>query len=183
MIKIYVNPFARTVKSVIHYLDDFEWCVILQNHGNWTWKGFYNVEKKWNVITWSTIYWFWEWIFRKREFIEPSLIESKWNGFLQNRTEVKCDFTWNHQNYGNWWWTGFHNAQCGNYGNLLLRIFGKSFVKVTVLLNKLLLKELIWRNIFWWERIYRFSTMFVYTKNISWNQFLLWFTLTKSDFT
>ena len=29
-------------------------------------------------------------------------------------------------------------AQCGNYGNLLSRFFGKSFVKVTVLLKKLL---------------------------------------------
>ena len=29
-------------------------------------------------------------------------------------------------------------AQCGNYGNSLLRIFDKNFVKVTVLLNKLL---------------------------------------------
>ena len=29
-------------------------------------------------------------------------------------------------------------TQCGNYGNSLSRIFGKNFVKVTVLLNKLL---------------------------------------------
>ena len=29
-------------------------------------------------------------------------------------------------------------AQCGNYGNSLSRIFGENFVKVTVLLNKLL---------------------------------------------
>ena len=29
-------------------------------------------------------------------------------------------------------------AQCGNYGNLLSRNFGKNFVKVTVLLNELL---------------------------------------------
>ena len=31
-------------------------------------------------------------------------------------------------------------AQCGNYGNSLPHIFGKNFVKVTVLLNKLLNK-------------------------------------------
>ena len=31
-------------------------------------------------------------------------------------------------------------AQCGNTGNLLSRIFGKNFVKVTVLLKKLLNK-------------------------------------------
>ena len=30
------------------------------------------------------------------------------------------------------------HTQCGNYGNSLSRIFGKNFVKVTVLLNKLL---------------------------------------------
>ena len=29
------------------------------------------------------------------------------------------------------------NVQCGNYGNSLSRIFGKTFVKVTVLPNKL----------------------------------------------
>ena len=39
--------------------------------------------------------------------------------------------------------------QCGNYGNSFSRKFGKNFVKITVLLNKLLSKELIWRNIFY----------------------------------
>ena len=29
-------------------------------------------------------------------------------------------------------------AQCGNYGNLLSLFFGKNFVKVTILLTKLL---------------------------------------------
>ena len=38
------------------------------------------------------------------------------------------------------------NAQCGNYGNSLSRIFGKNFVKVTVLLNKLLNK--------WFDKIF-----------------------------
>ena len=35
-----------------------------------------------------------------------------------------------------------YNAQCGNDGNSLTRIFGKNFVKVTVLLNKLLKSDL-----------------------------------------
>ena len=38
---------------------------------------------------------------------------------------------------------GFCRAQCGNYGNLLSHIFGKTFVKVKVLLKKLLSKYLI----------------------------------------
>ena len=55
-------------------------------------------------------------------------------------------------------------AQCGNYGNSLSRIFGKNFVKVTVLrvlLNKLLNS---WFDgiFFWWERISRFSTLWVW---------------------
>ena len=35
----------------------------------------------------------------------------------------------------------FSNTQCGNYGNSLSRIFGKNFVKVSVLLKKLLVRE------------------------------------------
>ena len=49
-------------------------------------------------------------------------------------------------------------AQCGNYGNSLSHIFGKNFVKVTVLLNKLLNK---WFDeiFFQWELISVISTM------------------------
>jgi len=50
----------------------------------------------------------------------------------------------------------FLNIQCGNYKNSLSRIFGKNFVKVTVLLKKLLNKwfdEIFFR----WERISHFS--------------------------
>ena len=45
----------------------------------------------------------------------------------------------------------------GNYGNSLSRIFGKNFVKVTVLLSKLL-KSWFDEIFFWWEKISRFST-------------------------
>ena len=31
-----------------------------------------------------------------------------------------------------------HAAQCGNFGNLVSRFFGKNFVKVTISLKKLL---------------------------------------------
>ena len=48
--------------------------------------------------------------------------------------------------------------QCGNYGNSLSRIFGKNFVKVTILLNKLL-KSWFDEIFFRWERISRFSTL------------------------
>ena len=41
-------------------------------------------------------------------------------------------------------------AQCGNYGNLLSRIFGKIFVKVTGLLKKLL-NSWFDEIFFWWE--------------------------------
>ena len=51
-------------------------------------------------------------------------------------------------------------AQCGNYGNSLSRIFGKNFVKVTVLLNKLV-KSWFDEIFFWWERIFRFSTLWL----------------------
>ena len=49
-------------------------------------------------------------------------------------------------------------AQCGNYGNSLSRIFVKNFVKVTVLLSKLL-KSWFDEIFLWWERISRFSTL------------------------
>ena len=49
-------------------------------------------------------------------------------------------------------------AQCGNYGNSLSRIFGKNFVKVTVLRNKFL-KSWFDEIFFWWERISCFSTL------------------------
>ena len=75
--------------------------------------------------------------------------------------------------------------QCGNYGNSLSsRIFDKNFVKVTVLQNKLCTKELIWRNMFWWERIssfftlctlhntaWKFNKFSIYHSDFSWNQF------------
>ena len=50
------------------------------------------------------------------------------------------------------------NTECGNYGNSLSRIFGKNFVKATVLLN-MLLKSWFDEIFFWWERISRFSTL------------------------
>ena len=49
-------------------------------------------------------------------------------------------------------------AQCGKCGNSLSRFFGKNFVKVTVLLKKLL-KSWFHENFFQWERISRFSTL------------------------
>ena len=49
-------------------------------------------------------------------------------------------------------------AQCGNYGNFLSCIFGKNFVKVTILLNKLL-KNWFDEIYFWWEKISYFSTL------------------------
>ena len=59
----------------------------------------------------------------------------------------------------------FHTAetvsQCGNYGNSLSHIFVKNFVKVTVLLNKLL-KSWFDEIIFRWERISLFSTLWVW---------------------
>ena len=51
-----------------------------------------------------------------------------------------------------------NSAQCGNYGNSLSRIFGKNFVKVKILLNKLL-KSWFDEIFFRWERISRFSTL------------------------
>ena len=50
-----------------------------------------------------------------------------------------------------------HSAHCGNYGNSLSLIFGKFFVKLAILLNKLL-KSWFDETFFWWERIYRLST-------------------------
>ena len=47
---------------------------------------------------------------------------------------------------------------CGNYGNSLLRIFGKNVVKLTVLLNKLL-KSWFDEIFFRCERIFYFSTL------------------------
>ena len=69
------------------------------------------------------------------------------------------------------------SIQCGNYGNSFSRIFGKNFVNVTVLLNKLLYraKELVWRNVFWWEKMSRFPHCVPTTSNyftlFPWNQF------------
>ena len=54
-------------------------------------------------------------------------------------------------------------SQCGNYGNSLSRIFGKNFVKVTVLLNKVL-KSWFDEIFYKWERISRFSTLWKYYK-------------------
>ena len=50
------------------------------------------------------------------------------------------------------------DSQCGNYGNSLSRIFRKNFVKVTVLLNRLL-KSWFDEIFLWWERISRSSTL------------------------
>ena len=49
-------------------------------------------------------------------------------------------------------------SRCGNYGNSLSRIFGKNFVKATVLLKRLL-KSWFDKIFLWWERISRFSTL------------------------
>ena len=66
-------------------------------------------------------------------------------------------FSWNqyyqckrcfHEIFTKKWW----DAQCGNYGNLLSRIFGKNFVKVTVLLRKLL-KSWFDGNFWAWSRV------------------------------
>ena len=48
-----------------------------------------------------------------------------------------------------------YKTQCRNYVNSLSSIFGKNFVKVAVLLNKLL-KSWFDEIFFWWERISRF---------------------------
>ena len=49
-------------------------------------------------------------------------------------------------------------TKCGNYGNSFSRIFAKNYVKITVLLNKLL-KSWFDEIFCWWERISRFSTL------------------------
>ena len=49
-------------------------------------------------------------------------------------------------------------SHCGNYGNSLSRFYGKNFVKITFLLNKLL-KNWFHEIFFRWERIFRFSTL------------------------
>ena len=55
----------------------------------------------------------------------------------------------------------FHIAQwCGNFGNLLSRIFSKNFVKATFLLKKLLnswFDEIFFR----WEQICHFTTLWL----------------------
>ena len=66
----------------------------------------------------------------------------------------------------------FHTV---NYGNSLSRTFGKNSVKVTVLLNKLL-KRWFDEIFFGWERISRFSTLWVNTKSnknfVGWVRFI-----------
>ena len=60
---------------------------------------------------------------------------------------------------------------CGNYGNSLSGIFGKNFVKVTVLLNKLL-KSWFDEIFFRWERISRFSTLWCSSQYGNWRIFV-----------
>ena len=72
--------------------------------------------------------------------------------------------------------TEISGSQCGDYENSLSRIFGKNFVKVTVLLNKLL-KSWFDEIFFWWdwERIPVISTQcgFYCHSNFTWNHFWL----------
>ena len=61
-------------------------------------------------------------------------------------------------------------TQYGNYGNSLSRIFGKYFVKVMDLLNKLL-KSWFDEIFFRWEWISRFSTLWViYSHTLNYGQ-------------
>ena len=63
-------------------------------------------------------------------------LKKKWHSgpeFLSNHVSLWTDFLRNFQ------WNGaFAQTQCGNCGNLLLLLFGKHFMKVTILLKKLL---------------------------------------------
>ena len=51
-----------------------------------------------------------------------------------------------------------HSVQCGNFANLLWRIFAKNFVKATFLLKKLL-KRRFDEIFFQWEQIFHFTTL------------------------
>ena len=58
----------------------------------------------------------------------------------------------------NFTWEKVMETQCGNYRNLLSHIFGKNFVTITHLLNKLLnswFDEIFFR----WARFFRFSIL------------------------
>ena len=57
-------------------------------------------------------------------------------------------------------WSKVSLSHTGNYGNLLSRIFDKNFVKATFLLKKLL-KNWFHGKKFRWERISRFSTLWL----------------------
>ena len=59
-------------------------------------------------------------------------------------------------------------AQCGNYCDLVSHIFGKNFVKLTVLLKKLL-KSWFDEIFFWWDQIFRFSTLWTVCNESYWN--------------
>ena len=97
----------------------------------------------------------------KRLFIEVNYLEKKFRPF----TQTSKYFSWN-QIYIQY---SFVCAQCGNYGIFLSCIFGKNFVKPTVLIKKLLK---CWFDdlFFLWEWISRFSTQCFWSKDLAkWN--------------
>ena len=75
-------------------------------------------------------------------------------------TNYHFDFFCNFNFLSNWWifrvklfskdFSRVAKAQCGNYGNSLSRILGKIYVKVIIILNKLL--KSWFDEIFFWER-------------------------------
>ena len=71
-------------------------------------------------------------------------------------------------------WPHGDTAQCGKYGNLLSRFFGKNFVKAMHLLNKSLKSWFDGKN-FQWEWIFYFSTdstvTWKFTKFTGWLNF------------
>ena len=67
-------------------------------------------------------------------------------------------------------WIKITLTHCGNYGNFLSRIFGKNFVKLTFLLNKLVAKGLIWRNIYLVRENFTFFHTVPQWKKISSNE-------------
>ena len=73
--------------------------------------------------------------------------------------DLYCKLIWRKKLHGSEFFVLPQHTKCGNYyGNSLSRIFGKNFVKVMVLLSKLL-KSWFDKIFLWWERISHFSTL------------------------
>ena len=107
------------------------------------------------------------------------IVAVKWNAIITHshcaqvfcKNAVKLTFNWRTTTINSfdgkkfaWQWIYRFSIdtvppQCGNYGNSLSRIFGKNFVKVAVLLNRLL-KSWFHEIFFRWKRISHFSWIF-----------------------